>query len=103
MGQRDSKHHHANRRKKLETQSSSRGQKNIDLEERAPLAGYEDLYEISRAGRVYSRKTRAVLVGQYHHSQFIRVTVKGAVVTLSKEKAVADSWAALEASPADAT
>ena len=34
MGQRDSRHHHANRRKKLETQSTSRGQKNIDLEER---------------------------------------------------------------------
>lgn len=80
----------------METQNSSRGQKNIDLEERAPLAGYEDRYEISRAGRLYSRKTRAVLVGQYHHSPFIRLTVNGAVVTLSKEKAIADSWAALD-------
>lgn len=47
-------------------QRSSRGQKNIDLEERAPLAGYE------------------------------RLTVKGAVVTLAKDKAVAESWAAKE-------
>jgi hypothetical protein len=93
MGQRDSRHHPANRRRKLEKQNASRGQKNDELEERVPLAGYEDLYEITRSGRVYSLRTRAVLVGGYHHSPFIRITVKGAVVTLSKEKAVAESWA----------
>ena len=93
MGQRDSRHHHANRRRKLEAQSASRAQKNSDLEERAPLAGYESLYEISRSGRVYSRTTRAVLVGGYHHSPFIRITVNGVVVTLQKEKALADSFA----------
>lgn len=58
-----------------------------------PLAGYEDLYEISRTGRVFSRKTRAVILGGYHHSPFIRITVNGAVVTLPKDKAIADSWA----------
>ena len=92
MGQRDSRHHHANRRRKLEIQNESRAQKNSELEERAPLAGYEDLYEISRSGRVFSRRTQAVLVGGYHHSPFIRITVGGAVVTLSKDKAIADSW-----------
>lgn len=92
MAQRDSRHHHANRRKKIETQNASRAQKNEELEERAPLAGYEDLYEISRSGRVFSRTTRAVLVGGYHHSPFVRITVKGAVVTLQKEKAIADSF-----------
>ncbi len=99
MGQRDSRHHHANRRRKLEIQNESRAQKNSELEERTPLAGYEDLYEISRSGRVFSLRTRAVLVGGYHHSPFIRITVKGAVVTLSKEKAIADSWAAATVRP----
>src|SRR3954471_21128294 len=92
MGQRDDRHQHANRRRKMEQQSSSRAQKNEELAERVPLAGYEELYEITRSGRVFSRKTRAVLVGTYHHSPFIRITVNGAVVTLSKEKAIADSW-----------
>ena len=97
MAQRDSRHHHANRRRKLEIQNASRAQKNSELEERTPLSGYEDLYEISRSGRVFSLTTRTVLVGGYHHSPFIRITVKGAVVTLSKEKALADSWAARDA------
>jgi hypothetical protein len=35
-----------------------------------------------------------VLLGGYHHSPFIRITVHGAVVTLNKEKAIAESWAA---------
>ena len=94
MGQRDSRHHHANRRRKLEKENASRAQKNEELAERVPLAGYETLYQVSRTGRVYSLKTRAVLVGGYHHSPFIRITVNGAIVTLPKEKAVADSWAA---------
>jgi hypothetical protein len=94
MAQRDSRHHHANRRRKLEKENASRAQKNDELAERVPLAGYEELYEISRTGRVFSRKTRAVLLGGYHHSPFIRITVNGAVVTLNKEKAIAESWAA---------
>ena len=92
MAQRDSRNHHANRRRKLEVQNASRAQKNEELAERVPLAGYEALYEITRSGRVFSRTTRAVLVGAYHHSPFIRITVNGAVVTLPKERAIADSW-----------
>ena len=100
MGQRDSRHHHANRRRKIEKENSSRAQKNAELEPRAPLAGYEELYEISRSGRVFSRKTRAVLIGGYAHSPFIRITVNGAVITLSKEKAIADSFASAPPAPA---
>lgn len=92
MAQRDSRNHHANRRRKLEVENASRAQKNDELAERVPLAGYEELYEITRTGRVFSRTTRAVLVGGYHHSPFIRITVRGAVVTLAKDKAIADSW-----------
>jgi hypothetical protein len=92
MTQRDSRRHHANRRRKMEKEHASRGQKNEELAERVPLAGYEELYEISRSGRVFSRKTRAVLLGGYHHSPFIRITVNGAVITLDKAKAIAESW-----------
>jgi hypothetical protein len=92
MAQRDSRNHHANRRHKLEIENASRAQKNDELAERVPLAGYEDLYEITRTGRLFSRTTRAVLLGGYHHSPFIRITVRGAVVTLAKDKAIADSW-----------
>ena len=98
MGQRDSKQHHANRRQKIQQAASARAREQEDGEERAPLAGYESLYEISRSGRVYSRTSRAVMIGGYHHSPFIRITVKGAVVTLPKARAVSDSFAALEAS-----
>jgi hypothetical protein len=94
MAQRDSRHHHANRRRKLEKDHASRAQKNDELAERVPLAGFETLYEITRSGRVFSRATRAVMLGGYHHSPFIRITVHGAVVTLNKDKAIADSWAA---------
>ena len=93
MGFRDDRHHHANRRRRIEKENASRAQQNDELQERVPLAGYEELYEISRRGRVFARKTRAVLVGGYHHSPFIRITVNGAIVTLSKEKAVAESFA----------
>ena len=78
----------------MEKENASRAQKNEELAERVPLAGYEELYEISRSGRVFSRKTRAVLLGGYHHSPFVRITVNGAVITLDKAKAIADSWAA---------
>jgi hypothetical protein len=98
MGQRDSKQHHANRRRKIQQAASNRARDLEDSEERAPLAGYESLYEISRSGRLYSRAKRAVMIGGYHHSPFIRITVHGKVVTLSKEKAVSDSFAAREAS-----
>ncbi len=91
MGQRDDRHHHANRRRRSERESST-PQGLDELDERAPLAGYEALYEISRRGRVFARAGRAVLLGGYHHSPFIRITVNGAVVTLSKEKAIAESF-----------
>lgn len=93
MGQRDTRHNHAKLRQKLEAQNASRSQKNDELAERVPLAGYEELYEITRSGRVISLTMRAVLVGGYHYSPFIRITVNGSVVTLSKEKAIRDSWA----------
>jgi hypothetical protein len=96
MTQRHTRHNQANIRHKAEQQNASRGQKNAELQERAPLAGYETLYEISRAGRVFSRRTGTVLIGGYHHSPFIRITVNGAVVTLSKQRALAESWAAVE-------
>ena len=94
MGQRDSRHHHANRRLKIQQSFSNRAREKEESEERVPLIGYEALYDITRSGRVYSRTTRAVMIGGYHHSKSIRITVNGAVVTLSKEKAVAESFAA---------
>lgn len=96
MGQRDDRHHHANRRRRTEKESGGRVSRD-EREDRAPLAGYEDLYEITRSGRVFSRATRVVLPGGYHHSPVIRIAVNGAIVTLPKVKAVADSFAALDA------
>jgi hypothetical protein len=98
MGQRDDRHHHANRRRRLEKASGGRARTSAERDARAPLAGYEALYEISRSGRIYSLTTRAVLVGGYHHSPVIRIAVNGTIVTLPKEKAVADSFARLDAS-----
>lgn len=96
MGQRDDRHHHANRRRRTEKESGGRVSRD-EREKRAPLAGYEALYEITRSGRVFSRTTHAVLPGGYHHSPVIRIAVKGAIVTLAKDRAVADSFAAIDA------
>ena len=93
MGQRDDRHHHANRRRRSERQDGGRAPGRDTPEERVPLAGYEDLYEISRSGRLYSKKTRAAVDTAYHHSPVIRIVVRGRVVTLPKRKAVADSFA----------
>lgn len=101
MGQRDDRHHHANRRRRTEKESGGRASRD-EREQRAPLAGYEALYEITRSGRVFPRTTRAVLPGGYHHSAVVRIAVNGAIVTLPKAKAVADSFAALEATRQDA-
>jgi hypothetical protein len=94
MGQRDTRHNHAKTRLKLEREHSSRGQKNHELEERAPLVGHEARYEISRKGRVYARDGAPMPIVGYHHSPFIRISTNRGVVTLNKEKAIADSFAA---------
>ena len=90
MGQRDTRNHHANRRRRIELSAVDRANDKSEREERAPLAGYEAFYEISRSGKVFPRNSREVLIGGYHHSPFIRITVNGAVVTLQKAKAIAD-------------
>ena len=93
MGQRDDRHHHANRRRRAETEKGGRAHARDEREERAPLAGYEDLYEISRSGQLFSRTTRALIVSGYQRSPVIRIAVNGTIVTLPKDKAVADSFA----------
>lgn len=98
MGQRDDRHHHANRRRRTEKESGGRVSRDA-REERAPLAGYEALYEITRSGRVFSRTTRVLLPGGYHHSPVIRIAVNGAIVTLPKDRAVAESFAAVDDAP----
>ena len=94
MGHRDDRHKHAAQRKRDERAMNLGLPKNKDLEPRVPLAGYEQLYEITRSGRVFSLKTKKFLAEGYHHSPSIRFTVNGAVVSLAKDKAIADSWAA---------
>jgi hypothetical protein len=94
MGHRDDRHKHAAQRKRDERATTLGLPKNKDLEPRAPLAGYEELYEITRSGRVFSLKSKKFLAEGYHHSKAIRFTVNGAIVSLSKEKAIADSWSA---------
>ena len=92
MGQRNSRDHHAQLRKRAEKEHSARGQKNELLEERVPLAGYEELYDITRSGRVFPRAGKKALIAGYHHSPSIRITVGGKVVTLQKEQAIAESF-----------
>jgi hypothetical protein len=96
MGQRDDRHHHANRRRRTEKENGGRANARAEREERAPLAGYETLYEISRSGQVFPRTSRAVLVSAYQRSSVIRIAVNGAIVTLPKDRAVAESFARLE-------
>jgi hypothetical protein len=100
MGQRDDRHHHANRRRRAEQEKGGRAQPRDARDARAPLAGYEELYEISRSGQLFSRTTRAVIVSGYQRSPVIRIAVNGAIVTLPKDRAVADSFARLETTPA---
>lgn len=92
MGHREDRHKHAQKRRRDERSNAIAAPKSKELEARAPLAGYEALYEITRSGRVYSLKARAFLPAGYHHSPFIRFTVNGTLVSLAKEQALADSW-----------
>lgn len=94
MGQRPDRHQHANARRRNEKGLPATNEDGAKAESRAPLAGYETLYEITRSGRVYSLATHDFLVGAYHHSAYVRITANGAVVSLPKQKAVADSWRA---------
>ncbi|MDB4888188.1 MAG: hypothetical protein JWL61_43 [Gemmatimonadetes bacterium] len=94
MGHRDDRHKHAAQRKRDERATTLGLPKNKDREPRMPLAGYESLYEITKSGRVFSLKTKKFLAEGYQRSPSIRFTVNGAVVSLSKDKAVADSWSA---------
>jgi hypothetical protein len=96
MGQRDDRHHHANRRRRLEKESGGRAESRDAHDARAPLAGYETLYEISRTGQVFSLTSRAVVPGGYHHSPVIRIVANGAIISLPKDKAIADSFSRLE-------
>ena len=99
MGQRDDRHHHANRRRRTEKENGGRAHARDGSEARAPLAGYEALYEIARDGRLFAKQGRAVLVSGYQHSPVIRIAVNGAIVTLPKDKAVADSFARAASPP----
>jgi hypothetical protein len=99
MGQRDDRHHHANRRRRTEKDNGGRAQARDEREERVPLAGYEELYEISRGGRLFAKQGRGVVVSGYQHSPVIRIAVNGAIVTLPKRKAVADSFAPIDVDP----
>jgi hypothetical protein len=92
MGQRSDRHQHANKRRRNEKGLPATKAERGDA--RVPLAGYEASYEITRTGRLYSLETHAFLAGAYHHSAFIRFVANGAVVSLPKQKAVADSWRA---------
>lgn len=94
MGHRDDRHKHAQKRRRDERSNAIASPKSREIEARVPLAGYEPLYEITRSGRVYSLKTRRFLAAGYHHSPFIRFTVNGTIVSLPKDKALADSWGA---------
>jgi hypothetical protein len=94
MGHREDRHKHAAKRKRDERANAIASPKSKDIEPRVPLAGYKELYEITRSGRVYSLKAKKFLAAGYHHSPFIRFTVNGAIVSVSKDKAVADSWGA---------
>jgi hypothetical protein len=98
MGQRDDRHQHANRRRKVESQQSAHARESDERRERVPLVGHEELYEISRQGRIYSRKTGAAQAGVYDRSPFVRIAVKGAIVSLPKDKAIAESFARAEES-----
>lgn len=97
MGQRDDRHHHANRRRRTEKAAGGRAQSPEGRDARAPLAGYEALYEITRDGRVFARTGRGMPTDGYQHSPMIRIAVNGVIVALSKRKAVADSFARLRA------
>ena len=92
MGHREDRHKHAQKRRRDERSNAIASPKSKELEARVPLAGYETLFEITKSGRVYSLKTRAFLPAGYHHSPFIRFMVNGALVSLAKDKALADSW-----------
>lgn len=94
MGHRDDRHKHAAQRKRDERATTLGLPKNRDLDPRMPLAGYQELFEITRSGRVFSLKTKRFLAEGYQRSPSIRFTVNGAIVSMSKDKAIADSWAA---------
>ena len=94
MGHRDDRHKHAAKRRRDERANAIAAPKSKAIEPRVPLAGYEELYEITKSGRVFSLKTQKFLPAGYHHSPSIRFTVNGAIVSLPKEKTIADSWAA---------
>jgi hypothetical protein len=91
MGQRPDRHQHAAKRRRNEQGLPALSRQQLD-EEKVPLAGYEALYEITRSGRVYSLKTHSFQANAYPASKFIRITANGAIVSLDKQKAVADSW-----------
>ncbi|MEP6729018.1 MAG: hypothetical protein ABJE10_00205 [bacterium] len=96
MGHREDRHKHAQKRRRDERSNSIASPKSKALEPRVPLAGYEALYEITRSGRIYSLKSRRFLAAGYHHSPFVRFTVNGAIVSIAKDKAVSDSWSAVD-------
>lgn len=95
MGHREDRHKHAQKRRRDERSNAIASPKSSEIEARVPLSGFEKLYEITRSGRIYSLKTRRYLAAGYHHSPFIRFIVNGTVVSMPKDKALADSWAAV--------
>lgn len=93
MGQRPDRHQHAAGRRRNEKGLPALSQQQLD-EKKVPLAGYETEYEITRSGRIYSLKEHSFQTNAYPASRFVRITSKGAVVSLDKQQAVSRSFRA---------
>lgn len=66
-----------------------------EQEERRPLAGHEDSYEITRSGQVWSRRLKRFIKHAYNpiDSQgYIRVTAHGKRASVSIWHGVVSSW-----------
>lgn len=93
MSRRPNKRQHANDRLRERRAEVAALPPGVEHETRAPLAGYEGLYEITRCGRVYSLRHRRFLAPKiYQGPPYIEFQVNGRKVALNIDDAVKQSW-----------
>jgi hypothetical protein len=97
MGRRPNARQRANQRLAATRARATALPPGVEEAPRVPLAGFEDLYEITRSGHLYSRRAERFIQHAYYNGTYIRLQVGGEAVALSIPEAVEASWAAAPA------
>jgi hypothetical protein len=93
VGRRPNQRQRANARRSATREALTTLPPGLERKPRVPLAGFENLYEITRDGYVYSLRARRFIEHAFYDGAlYIKLTVGGKSIPLDIQDAVRSSW-----------